>query len=257
MRNELYQLVAFDKNNIEYIIELNNDNKKNKGQLEFIDVGTTRFRDSKHLAEYLFNNGKIPTKDVTFSIKYLHNGDRYIPLIFNNSELYNVLKSNDIATYNDFVYIVLRKLETELSNRSFYKYLLTKNLKNRQINQNGNYFDMNLAKNINEYYNEYIATKNIDSDRSDIQIKILKELYNYKQLRTIYMFYIEYMKNKEQVIQAQLFEKYNIETPLPEGYDHLPDIPDDIYEAYRQGGMDEVYSIVDGDDIFDKGFKFK
>lgn len=257
MKNELYQLVAFDKNNIEYIIELNNDNKKNKGTLEFIDSGTVQFSDSEKLAEYLFNNGKIPTKDVTFSIKYLYKENRYLPLIFNNRELYNVLMSKDFTVYNDFMYVVLRKVEVELNNKHFYKYLVEKNFNNMKIKNNGNYFSLNLSKKFNEYYVDYVLTNDIDSNRADIQCKILNELRNYKQLRTVYMFYLDFIKNKDKIIESQLFEKYKLDFPVPEKYEHMPDIPEDIYEAYRHGGMDEVYSIADGDDIFDKGIKFK
>lgn len=255
--NELYQLVAFDKNDIEYVIELNNVNKNNKGTLEFIDSGTVRFRNTENLAEHLFNEGKIPTKDVIFSIKYRHNGARYLPVIYNDRELYNVFTSKELDAFIIFRDAVLKRLEAALSKKSFYKYFIEKNYYNTKVKTNGHFIDMKLAKDINEYYSEYIMTGDIDSNRSLLQYKILQELQNYKQLRTIYMYYNEYMRNEKEIVQSQLFEKYGMESPIPEDYEHIPDIPSDIYEAYVNGGMDEVYSIVDGDDIFDKGIKFR
>ena len=55
---ELYQLVAIKDGN-ESVIELKNNNKNNKGTLEFIDSGTTRFQSKEHLAWYLNKEGKI------------------------------------------------------------------------------------------------------------------------------------------------------------------------------------------------------
>ena len=50
-QRELYQLVAIS-NGIEYVVELKNDNKNNRGSLELIDSGTTRFQNERHC---LFN----------------------------------------------------------------------------------------------------------------------------------------------------------------------------------------------------------
>ena len=257
MKNELYQLVAIDKNNIEYIIELNNDNKRNKSTLEFIDWGTTRFLDENQLVEYLFNNGKIPTKDVTFAIKYFHKGPRYIPLIFNNSELYNILKQNNENEYYEFVFYVLKLFEAEIFNRTFYKYLIHTNISNMNQNKNGNYLNLKLIKRIIEYYDEYVVQNDIDSNKADIQYSILKELFNYKQFRTKYMFYNEYMKRKEEIKQAEIEGKYSEEMIIPEDYEDMCDIPEEIEIAYKNGGMDEVYSITDLDDIIQKGIRFK
>ena len=72
MGRELYQLIAKDKDNNEYVIELNNENSKNKGQLSFLDRGISRFENKQHLAAYLYEAKKIPTTDVKFYIKYVY-----------------------------------------------------------------------------------------------------------------------------------------------------------------------------------------
>ena len=117
---ELYQLVAIS-NGIEYVVELKNDNKNNRGSLELIDSGTTRFQNERHLAQYLYDTGKIPTTDVRFAIKYRYDGNKYMPVIFNDRELFAISKNvgnNDI--YNDYVFFFLKKLEAELNNPMFY-----------------------------------------------------------------------------------------------------------------------------------------
>lgn len=253
MANELYQLVAIDKNNKEYIIELNNDNKKDKGSLSFIDYGTAFFKDSEALAIYLHRKGKIPTTDVYFSIKYFRNGPQYLPLIYNDSLMVNVIRNLDNDKYSEFVFYVLKQLEVQLSSDVFYRYITTKNIENGKQNSNGNYLNQKLINSIMEYYNVYIKGQRIDSNKAEVQHAILKEIWNYKQLRTLYMFLEEYSKKIENSVNIQQeepsFEQKNEE--------ELPDIPEAIDYAYKNGGMDGVYSSFDLDDLEKEGVKFR
>lgn len=253
MERELYQLVAITKNNMEYVIELNNENKKNRGKLEFIDNGTTRFRNEESLAEYLYKVGKIPTKEVFFAIKYNNKGPKYMPLIFSDKELTYVSKNvGDTDIYNDYVFHFLKLLEVSLSEPGFYNYLIRINSQYSREARNGNYINQKLIVSIIEYYNTYIKTKNIDANKADLQYSILKELYSYKQLRTLRMFYLNYkniMQKENEVIPTKEVDKTNIED--------MPDIPEDIAYANKNGGMDEVYSIADLDDLISNGVKLK
>lgn len=253
MERELYQLVAITNNNMEYVVELNNENKNNRGKLEFIDSGTARFKDQESLAKYLYNAGKIPTTEVSFAIKYNNKGPKYLPVIFSDKELAYVSKNvGDNDVYNDYVFHFLKLLEISLSDQVFYNYLIRINSRNEREARNGNYINQKLITSIIEYYNTYIKTNNIDANKADLQYSILKELYNYKQLRTIRMFYLNYknvMKKENDIIPTKDVNKTNIE--------EMPDIPEDIDYAYKNGGMDEVYSIADLDDLIANGVKFK
>ena len=253
MERELYQLVAITNNNMEYVVELNNENKNNRGKLEFIDNGTARFENELSLAKYLYNAGKIPTQKVGFAIKYNNKGAKYLPLIFNDKELTYVSKNvGDNDVYNDYVFHFLKLLEVSLSDSVFYNYLIRINSRNEREARNGNYINQKLITSIIEYYNTYIRTNNIDENKADLQYSILKELYNYKQLRTLRMFYLNYknvMKKENDIIPTKDVNKENIE--------EMPDIPDHIDYAYKNGGMDEVYSVADLDDLIANGVKFK
>lgn len=250
MGNELYQLVAIDKFNNEYVIELNNDNKNNKGSLSFIDYGTSTFKNKEALATYLYNNKKIPTEEVYFSIRYYRNGPKYLPLIYDDKILKSVSKDIDNDRYNDFVFYVLKQLEVQLTNRVFFRYITTKNIENVKEDSNGNHLNQKLIDSIIEYYNVFIRNENIDSNRAELQYAILSEIFNYKQLRTLYMFMEEYSKKIDQI-------EVKYEKPNKKDTDDIPFIPPDIDYAYKQGGMDEVYSTFDLDDLENQGIRFK
>jgi len=253
MERELYQLVAITNNGMEYVVELKNENKNNKGKLEFIDSGTTRFSNEDSLAEYFYNNGKIPTTDVRFAIKYNNKGPKYLPVIFADKELAYISKNiRDNDCFSDYTFHFLKLLEVTLLEPGFYNYLIKVNLKNEREPKNGNYVNQKLITSIEEYYDAYIRLQNIEENKAELQYSILKELYNYKQLRTLRQFYLNYkkvMQNENNVMYTKEINKANIED--------MPDIPDDIANAYRHGGMDEVYSIADLDDLISEGVKLK
>lgn len=255
MERELYQLVAITNNNMEYVVELENKNKNNRGKLEFIDNGTTRsrFKNEGDLAKYLFDAGKIPTTKVNFAIKYNNKGPKYLPVIFNDDELRYVSKNvEDKNIFSDYVFHFLKLLEVALSDSVFYNYLIRINSRNERENGNGNYINQKLITSIIEYYNQYIKTNNIDANKADLQYSILKELYNYKQLRTLRMFYLNYkntLQKENNVFNTKEVNKTRIED--------MPDIPDDLENAYRYEGMDGVYAIADLDDLISSGVKFK
>ena len=194
---ELYQLVAIE-NDVETVIELKNENKNNRGTLELIDSGTTRFQSKEHLAWYLFKEGKISTTNVEFAIKYNHNGPKYMPVIYNDKELTVLSKNvgyNNI--YNDYVFFFLKKIEVALNDPIFYNYIVNINNNRNKRYENGNYINKRLIEVMNEYFNAYVRTGNIDANKADLQYDILKELYQYKQLRTLRSFYLNYIGQKD------------------------------------------------------------
>lgn len=206
MGKELYQLVAKDKLGNEVIIELNNSNKKNKGSLELIDSGTTLFENKYSLSNYLFKKGKIKDIEVDFMIKYFHNGERYLPVIFNDKRLRGITKDETIK--NDAIYIYLKHLEALLYSKGFYNYIISLNEKNNKQKTNGNYLNQKIINSIIEYYNLYVRTNDIDSNKYEIQMVLLKELYNYKQFRTLYLFVEEYNNQKrESKVKGKVYKK--------------------------------------------------
>lgn len=193
MSNELYQLVAIDNSGKEYIIELKNDNKNNKSQLSVLDFGTATFKNNAALAHYLFEKGKIPTKDVTFVIKYIRNGVRYLPIIYNDNNLKHAVKDLDSKSFIDLLFYVLAKFEELLNHPDFYAYILRKNQENNNQRSNGNYLNNKFIEHMNEYYNAYIRTNEIDVDRSEFRLPIFSDIAkSYKTFRTLYTYIREY-----------------------------------------------------------------
>lgn len=271
MGRELYQLVAIDKNKNQYIIELNNENDKNKGNLEFIDKGTIRFVNEQQLAEYLYRKQKIPTTEVNFFIKYKHNGDKYIPVIYNDKNLQMFLSSNETKRY-DYILNFFRLMEIEFSKQYFYDFFVSENKDNSNKTNNGNYLNNKLFFDLLSYYDVYIQSENYESSRVDLQYSILNELFNYKQFRTLYQFYKLYVQNFKENIESVVDDKPQINVDhnsnglndtlngtniFNEYYKNSSDISDEIRHAYETEGMDGVYGIVDLDDLDAKGLRIK
>lgn len=251
MGRELYQLVAITTNNMEYIVELKNENKNNRGYLNFIDSGTARFESERSLATYLYEQGKIPTTDVRFAVKYNHEGPKYLPIILNDRELAYVAKS-DSNTHQDYIFYFLKLLEAELHDPAFYRYVVKNTTKNAKESRNGNHINIRLLHSISEYYDTFVKTNDNESNKAEIQYDILEELFSYKQLRTLRMLYYGY---RNQMIKEEIMSATEQEEKVD--YENMVEIPDDIANAYKHGGMDEVYSITDLDNIESKRIKLK
>lgn len=258
MGRELYQLVAITKNNIEYIIELNNKNKNNRGSLSFIDSGTTCFQNERQLSEYLFNKGKIPTKDVKFAIKYSRDGVKYLPAAFNDNELYNISKNTEQEEiFSDYAVKLYMKVEAELYNKDFYEYLMILNDRNSKEKKNGNYLNDHLIKCISDFYEVFVKLNEAESEKADFRYLIIKEMTNYKQLRTLYIFYQIYMNEYIKNNNASNSHEVTFESLLTRENKRESDIPDELQNAYEKYGMDEVYATYDLDDLVSKGYKFR
>lgn len=261
MGRELYQLVAIDKHNKEYIIELNNQNQNNKGSLNLLDSGTTYFQSEKHLANYLFRKGKIPTVDVRFAIKYNYKGSRYLPVIYNDIDLNRISENADNEEI--FKYDVLnlyRKIEEKLHDRDFYEYLIVVNDTNCDEAKNGNYLQERLMLAIIRYYETFIKIKESESEKEFFKNEIIRQMSSYKQFRTLYMYYQTYMNSRVKENNLFVEDKNNqptFETLTKSESEKNSEIPEELLEIYRKYGMDGIYSILDVDDVISKGYKFK
>lgn len=259
MANERYQLVAVDNvTRQRYVIELRNSNVNDKGSLGFIDRGVSLFKDELQLSMYLYNKGKIPTLNVSYTIIYQQKGEKTLPLIFDDAHISHIAKKTDnkINYDDDFVYYVVRILLMKLSDENFYRYIRKENKKNQRSAKSGNYVDNKILDNIIDYYNGYIVPNEIDASSITIQYSLLKEFTQYKQLRTLYYLiknYDKMQKARPYVEETISLDEYLRSLSLE---DSGLGIREDKYELvrniYNRGGMDEVYATYDLDDIYDE-----
>ena len=261
MGRELYQLVAIDKDNNEYIIELNNENKNNKGSLSVLDSGTTYFESENHLAKYLFAKGKIPTEAVRFAIKYNYKGSRYLPVIYNDVDLNRISKKADNEeVFMQYVLNLYRKIEEQLYDRQFYEYLIIVNDTNSQEPNNGNYLQERLMQSIIRFYDTFIKINESESEKEYFRKEIIRQMSTYKQFRTLYMYYQTYMNPhniKENNVNEEKHHEVTFETLAKKESERNSEIPDELFDVYEKYGMDGVYSITDADEIISKGYRFK
>lgn len=257
MVGERYQLIATDNLTKErYVIALHNDNKENKGSLGVIDRGVSLFKNELELACYLYKKNKIPTLNVNFKIMYKQKGEKYLPLIFNDLHIKNISRKvdNKINYDDDFVYYVVRKLLAKLNDADFYRYLRKTNRRNQRSKDNGNYVNNKVLDDIIDYYNNYIVTRNIDANSAVIQYSLLSEFTQYKQLRTLYYLMKSYDLEKkviEQPLETISFDELIVS--CNEEFSIKENLYGTVQRMYNYGGMDEVYSVYDLDDIIDRG----
>ena len=241
-----------------YVIELRNSNVNDKGSLGFIDRGVSLFKDELQLSMYLYNKGKIPTMNVSYTIIYQQKGEKTLPLIFDDAHISHIAKKTDnkINYDDDFVYYVVRILLMKLSDENFYRYIRKENKKNQRSAKSGNYVDNKILDNIIDYYNGYIVPNEIDASSITIQYSLLKEFTQYKQLRTLYYLiksYDKMQKARPYVEETISLDEYLRSLSLE---DSGLGIRENKYELvrniYNRGGMDEVYATYDLDDIYDE-----
>ena len=215
-----YQLVAVTKEEKEYVIELNNGNKNNKGSLDYIDSGTSKFLNQQKIIDYLYWEHKIPNESLTLKIKYFVNKQtRYLPLIFNNREIefvsQNVVnkkleemtegEKTKKETYDNFAFAFLKRIETELfTNDDFFYFIVSLNEHYSSEKDSGNYLNDNVIQLLKEYFQRYVKPHNIQANKSHIQRELLNELEgSYKTLRTLYMYHKQYLNYKQNRINNE------------------------------------------------------
>lgn len=258
MSGELYQLVALDKNGKEHVIELNNDNKNDKGLLSFIDSGTTYMKNEQTLINYLIRKGKLNDPNVTFVIKYNNRGVRYLPVIYNEPGLRQIaLKCNDENLLRSYAKYFVDLIENDLCNYNFYNYIVELNEEIFSQVSNGSYLDDKVLDEFRKFYEAYGIARDDLVLKEQYKHKLATKLNSYKKIRTIYIYYKMYLDSK-------LNKGNNYDIPdmlkylLPqENVEFNPDIPEELKKAYEQNGMDGVWTVTDLDDIEDKGYKFR
>lgn len=249
-----YQLIAINnETGEEYIIPLNNGARNNKAPLGYIDNGVARFKCDDHLAKHLFDKGVIPTTNVTFKIKYRANKkDNYLSPIYDDITIRNVSKraNNDLNSNDVFIEHTFNDLLIKLSKPNFYDFLLVQN-KNPQ--NNGDSLNDKIMGNIIKYLRE-MDPRNILKIDFNLENSFLRELTQYKQVRTLYKIikdfdrsYIDYNENKEVIFDESKEEFKEIEI-----ISVREDLYGKIWQLYQLGGMEAIYEIYDLDDIYEK-----
>jgi len=247
----MYQLVAINDNtNEEIVIELKNENKE-KGPLRLIDMGTTYFKNSEDLASYLYKEGKIPNLNYTFAVKYLRNGFKYLPVAYNNSSLRIITKIDSEEKYSELVFSYFMQLKNDILDKKFYRYIMNKQETGKSIYNSGDIISDELKQAIIEYYNAYSGS-NTNNKKTELQSRIIKELVQYKQFRTIH----NWSKSYKELVLSEKRQRTE-EEKLKE---FLPEVNEDNYalaQAYKDGGMDEVYTLYDLSELDRLGAKLR
>lgn len=263
MSGELYQLVAIAEDGVEQVIELNNDNKKNKGLLSFIDSGTTYMKDENALKEYLFRKGKINSLNITFAIKYNNRGDRYLPLIYNDPEFRTVaLNANNERKLESYARYLIDKIDFELCNSDFYQIIMDLNEEVFSQISNGNYLNEHFLSKLKRFYELFGFSREDYLYKEKHKKELVDSLKTYKTIRTLYIFYKIYLNCK--LNNQMLGDNHEYDIPNQLKYQFLEEIkksdvgiPEELEKAYEQGGMDAVLAIADAEEIIKGGYKFR
>ena len=262
MSGELYQLIAIDETGKEQVIELNNDNKNNKGLLSFIDSGTTYMENEQALIDYLMKQGKLDNQNVKFAIKYKNSGVRYLPIIYNDPEFRFVsLNAEDKTKLKHYAKYLIDKLDFYLSNSDLYDNILTLNDEIFSEISNGNYLDKHFLNKLRKYYETYGVAKEDFSYKEMFKKDLADGIKSYKIIRTLYIFYKIHLNSK--LNNKSVLESNNYDIPqqlkyiLPEEIHKDVEIPEEIQKAHDDGGMDYVWGIADTEDVVDKGYNFR
>lgn len=282
-----YQLVAIDENKVEYIIELKNKNNK-KGHLSLLDYGTSFFKSEEQMKNYFLQKKLNFPKNCSFKIKYPYDGEiKYLSVIYDEPELNKMLRNkysnkenifekreSEQVDYEQKVFAIklLEEVEKLLKNPEFLK-TFDLYMKNR----------LGMSDIVNEkiqtcmYQYAYLVNLPIleqdeQKEKEDIKHSIIRELTQYKQFRTLYLFVKEYKNGKINVDEEELdllspeeqreleeeYLKIRQSEKKKEGtwdFEEKLVVPHEINEAYKNGGMDEVYGQYDLDDLIVKGLR--
>lgn len=263
MRGEIYQLVAIDKYNNEKVIELNNNNKDSKCLLSFIDSITTSIPNEEALILYLIEKGKIDNKNVRLVIRYNYSTTKYLPVIYNESELNSIaLRATNEKDRKSYANFFIDKITLLSADYDFGNYLIALNNSIFSEISNGNYLNNHILEEFERFYSVLsYSYGDEDLSRKEKNKNNLKKcISDYKSIRTLYIFYNHYLNTKGNKTSENA--KYDIPecvkyiVPREEIKEEI-DIPEYLQKAYKQGGMDAVYALIDNDEVIRKGYKFK
>jgi len=250
---ELYQLVAIYDGK-EEIVPLNSNNKNSKCVLCYIDSITLGLKNKDELISMLIKEGKLSTLNADFFIKYSRNGERRLPLLFNDLSFEFAAKKcflKDDKPYAQYVCSLFQRFIKYLENEKFYKFFMYANEKNKNTYKNGSYLNDELVNNIIIYYNLLKNNENF-AQKNEIEKKMLYEIISYKQLRTLCAIFDEY----RDFIFSNKNTKNNLNKSLnQETVEELKQ--QEIQSIYNKDGMDEVYTYTDLDEMDLYGVKIK
>lgn len=279
MGRNFYQLVAIDENKNEHIISLKNKNWENKGHLSLIDYGTSFFKNEEQMKNYFIQKRDSFPRDCEFKIKYLYDGEiKYLSVIYDEPILKDMLRNKYLKKQNTFE--KAKSKESDYEQRVFAIKLfdeLEKLLKDATFLEVLKLYEKNrlgmsniLNQKIHECINKYAYLINLpvlegedEKEKVELRFSIIRELCQYKQFRTMYLLIKDYkngdLKFDIEKIKEELdYFEYMESKKSKEGtwdFDEKLVVPPEINEVYQNGGMDEVYSEYDLDDLIDKGLR--
>jgi len=279
MGRNIYQLVAIDKNQNEHVIELKNKNNNNKGHLSLIDYGTSFFKNEEQMRYYFESKKEDFPKNCKFKIKYEYNGEtKYLSCIYDEFDLKNILRNKYLKKDGIFEKVnsqqidyeqrvlaihLFEEIEKLLKDEEFYKMLV---LYERNRLGMSNILNQKIQESIHKYtYLVNLPTLDNEKqkEKEDLKFSIIRELEQYKQFRTLYLFvknykngqlkiYIEKMEEEQDYIEYRKSKEKKEDTW---DFDEKFAVPPEVKYLYEKGGMDEVYQNYDSDDLISKGLR--
>lgn len=279
MGRNFYQLVAIDENKKEYVIELKNRNNQNKGHLSLIDYGTSFFKNEEQMRNYFIGKKENFPRNCEFKIKYLYDGEiKYLTVIYDEPILKDMLRNKYLKKDNIFDKTSSKEIDYEhrvFSIRLFEElekllkdelFLKTLGLYERNILGMSNILNQKIQESIHKYaylINLPVLDPEEEKEKTELRFSILRELGQYKQFRTLYLLIKSYKNGEfkldlERINEDEEYFKYRQSNEKKENTWDFTDsygLPPEIKESYEKGGMDEVYSQYDLDDLMSKGLR--
>ena len=263
MSGEIYQLIAIDEKNNEYIIDLDNNNKNSKCFLFFIDSITTSKKNEEEFISELIKEGKLSNRNVKLVIKYNYSIVKYLPVIYNEQELNSIaVCAHEEKNRKSYAEFLINKITLSRSNYDFFDYIVNLNDGIFSEINNGNYLNSHILEELGKFYSifNYSYSNEDLAYKEEYRRKLKNYISDYKTIRTLYIFYKHYLNTKVNNLSEN--DKYKIPSCLKyvfpeENTNTNGDIPEELLNAYKNYGMDGVYALVDIDEIKEKGYKFR
>ena len=192
-------------------------------------------------------------------------GSKYLPVVYNNPTLRCIAKISDDKIYKNFANAFLNGFVADLTEKDFYRFIMKLQNNNKSEYKNGCYLNNQIETLLIEIYNNSHSEKK-ESNNYELKTIISKELTQYKQFRTLFYFsnmYGKYLEtanqNKKNEDIVDIIDK-QIEMENKKIREFLPEVNEDnygVYTAFKDGGMDEVYTLYDLSELDRLGSKLR
>lgn len=230
-----YSLVFYDdKKNLKHAIKMKEYNKKtssfeykDKVDLATIDKNTTYFDNYEAMISYLVKNEKIDFVPQEAFIEYNYKGLKRLEIVYKDNKILADLchKSNSYVPINDNKFVVyVDSFLKKMNNGRFYRFIMEKGY---------------LTTYLEEKVQELIYNGEVDQN---FTIKLITEaLSSYKTIRGIILGSMEYDRLGYNPIDKKKYKNDSISTSMT--------IEDTVLDLYYHGGMDDVYSAFDNEQL--------